>query len=54
MKTTKETLSKALRDMIVFYDRAAGNVHTGHGWTPAETERLQEIRTLAALPSPKL
>lgn len=45
-KNTKQDLASALRDLIAFYDRVAGNVYTGHGWTPAEMKRLQEIRDL--------
>ncbi len=42
----------ALRDLLEFHDRAAGIVHTGHGWTPAETNRLEEIRQLAKCTNP--
>lgn len=38
----------ALRDLLRFYDRAAGNPgHTGHGWTVAEVLRIKEIREMA-------
>ena len=38
----------ALRDLLAFYDRAAGAPgHTGHGWSVAEVLRLEEIRKLA-------
>jgi len=37
----------ALRDLLRFYDRAAGAPgHTGHGWSVAEVLRLDEIRKL--------
>lgn len=53
IRVKEKTYTSALRDLIAFYDRVAGNVHTGHGWTPAEIKRLQEIRDLADRPPQK-
>lgn len=39
-------LQIALRDMLALYDRAAGNVRTDHGWTAADIQRINEIRSL--------
>ena len=45
--TALATFSFALRDLLAFYDRAAGAPgYTGHGWTVAEIRRLAEIRKM--------
>lgn len=42
-------LHNALRDLLAFYDRAAGNVRKDSGYTAADVKRLEEIRKLVNL-----
>lgn len=44
----RSNLLDSMRDLLLFYDRVAGNVYTGAGWTPAEIARLAEIRKLVS------
>jgi hypothetical protein len=46
MKATKQTLTAALRDLLLFYDRITGNTRGGDAWTAAEVKRLEQIRKL--------
>lgn len=41
----------AVRDCLQFYDRLAGNIKDGTGWSVAEVRRLAEIRVLIAGPA---
>jgi hypothetical protein len=43
-----QSLYAALRDLLALYDRVAGNVRNDVGYTAADVQRLQEIRTLEA------
>ena len=40
----------ALRDLLRFYDRVRGVSGHGEGWTAADVLRLEEIRSLIAIP----
>lgn len=40
------TLTAALRDVLVLYDRAVGNVRLDCGYTAGDVKRLAEIRKL--------
>lgn len=39
---------QALIDLLSLYDRVAGNVSNGSGWTYADGKRMEEIRKLVA------
>lgn len=41
----------AARDALHLYDRLAGNIKDGTGWSVAEVRRLAEIRALIAGPA---
>jgi hypothetical protein len=38
----------AIEDLLLLYDRAAGNVHIDSGYTAADVRRLAEIRALVS------
>lgn len=44
----RNLIQVALRDALRFYDRLAGNIKDGTGWSVAEVRRLAEIRALIA------
>lgn len=41
----------ALGDLLIIYDRVAGNIKDGTGWSVAEVRRLAEIRALITGPT---
>lgn len=45
-----QEIHAALRSVIYFYDRVAGNVKSDQGWTAADVKLMAEIRELAGLP----
>jgi hypothetical protein len=48
--TANSELLFALRDLLTYYDRVAGNIKVPGGYTAADVKRLEKIRKLAAPP----